>query len=91
MYNNIRLCQGAWYHRNCFRCCECSRLLDSLTSNDGSDGGLYCKNCYSVKYGPQTRSSDVDHKLIDTTIIKSEDPKRNCPRWAQVDPSLPGA
>jgi len=71
---------GLRYHKNCFRCLECNRLLDSLTNNDGADGGLYCKICYSRKYGPQTRSSDVDHKLIDTSTIKSEDDKRNCPK-----------
>ena len=27
--------QGYWYHKNCFRCVECERLLDSLTNNDG--------------------------------------------------------
>ena len=71
---------GYWYHKNCFRCIECERLLDSLTNNDGPDGRLYCKQCYNKKYGPQTRSSDIDHKLIDTSIIKSEDEGRNCPR-----------
>lgn len=71
---------GDWYHKNCFRCVECNRLLDSLTNNDGADGGLYCKKCYCVKYGPQTRSSDVDHKLIDLSTIKVEDPMKNCPR-----------
>ena len=35
--------QGSWYHKNCFRCVDCSRLLDSLTNNDGPDGQLYCK------------------------------------------------
>jgi len=71
---------GSWYHRNCFRCVECTRMLDSLTNNDGPDGSLYCKNCYAVKFGPQIRSSDVEHKIIDTSIIKSEDPEKNCPR-----------
>merc|ERR1719429_781636 len=33
---------GAWYHRNCFRCEDCNRLLDSLTNNDSPDGKLYC-------------------------------------------------
>ena len=69
-----------WYHRNCFRCMDCTRLLDSLTCNDGPDGRLYCKMCYKKKYGPQTRSSDIDHKLIDTSIIKSSDQRKNCPR-----------
>ena len=46
--------QGDWYHRNCFRCEDCNRLLDSLTNNDCL-GKLYCKKCYNKKYGPQTR------------------------------------
>ena len=70
--------QGDWYHKNCFRCVECNKPLDSLTNNDGADGGLYCKKCYRAKYGPQTRSSDVDHKLIDLSTIKVEDPLKNC-------------
>ncbi len=45
------------------------------------DGRLYCRQCYSKKYGPQTRSSGIDHKLIDTSIIKSADEKNNCPRY----------
>ncbi len=44
------------------------------------DGRLYCKQCYNRLYGPQTRSSDIDHKLINTALIKSEDEKNNCPR-----------
>jgi len=71
---------GAWYHRNCFRCEDCNRLLDSLTNNDGPDGKLYCKKCYNKKYGPQTRSSDIDHKMLDLSVIKSSDEKKNCPR-----------
>ena len=36
---------------------------------------LYWKGCYNLKFGPQVRSSDVDHKIIDTGLIKAEDPK----------------
>ena len=79
--------QGDWYHRNCFRCVDCNRLLDSLTNCDGPDGQLYCKKCYCVKYGPQTRSSDVDHKLIDLSTIKIEEgqPGKNCPRYSRAN------
>merc|ERR1739846_216271 len=44
--------------------------------------GDCCKKCYCVKYGPQSRSSDVDHKLIDLSTIKIEEgqPGKNCPR-----------
>jgi len=72
---------GKMYHKNCFRCTVCARQLDSLTNNDGPDGNLYCKMCYTKSFGPQTRSaSDIEHKIIDTSIIKAEDPKKNCPR-----------
>jgi len=71
---------GSWYHKNCFRCVDCSRLLDSLTNNDGPDGQLYCNKCYAGKFGPQIRNNDVDHKIIDTSLIKSDDPTKNCPR-----------
>jgi len=73
---------GNWYHKNCFRCDNqvCNKLLDSTNNNDGPDGGLYCKKCYRDNWGPQTRSSDVDHKLIDLSNIKSADPSQCCPR-----------
>ena len=71
---------GKWYHKNCFRCAQCLTLLDSLNNNDGPDGALYCKMCYREKYGPQNRPSDIDLKARNTGSIKSEDPKKNCPR-----------
>jgi len=71
---------GKWYHKNCFRCAQCLTLLDSLNNNDGPDGALYCKMCYKDKYGPQNRPSDIDLKARNTGSIKSEDPKKNCPR-----------
>jgi len=71
---------GNWYHKNCFRCDLCNKLLDSTNNNDGPDGGLFCKKCYRDQWGPQTRSSDVDHKLIDLSNIKSADPSQCCPR-----------
>jgi transcription elongation factor Elf1 len=36
--------------------------------------------CYASKYGPQNRPSDVDLKARNTGLIKSADPKKNCPR-----------
>jgi len=71
---------GKWYHKNCFKCFECSTVLDSLKNNDGPDGNLYCKMCYNRLFGPQNRASDVDLKARNTSCIKSEDEKKNCPR-----------
>ena len=63
------LSQGLRYHKNCFRCLECNRLLDSLTNNDGADGGLYCKICYARKYGPQTRYSQTKINLSLSDVL----------------------
>lgn len=65
---------------SCFWCINCFIQLDSLNNNDGPDGGLYCKMCYKDKFGPQNRPSDIDLKARNTSLIKNEDPKKNCPR-----------
>ena len=36
------------------------------------------------KYGPQNRSSDIDLKARNTSSMKAEDPKQNCPRCGGV-------
>ena len=71
---------GRWYHKNCFRCVACSAVVDSLKNNDGPDGNLYCKMCYVKNYGPQIRPSDIDLKARNTSAIKHQDEKKNCPR-----------
>ena len=40
----------AW-HKRCFTCTKCNRALDSTTVNDGPDGDIYCKSCYSAQFG----------------------------------------
>jgi len=44
--------QRSW-HKRCFTCATetCNRHLDSTTVNDGPDGEIYCKSCYSAKFG----------------------------------------
>ncbi|CAH8864057.1 unnamed protein product [Trichobilharzia szidati] len=42
---------GRAFHRQCFKCCQCSKALDSFTANDHK-GFLYCKSCYAKNYGP---------------------------------------
>ncbi|VDP97674.1 unnamed protein product [Trichobilharzia regenti] len=38
---------GRAFHRQCFKCCQCSKALDSFTANDHK-GSLYCKSCYYI-------------------------------------------
>jgi len=42
---------GRSWHKRCFNCATCNRNLDSTTVNDGPDGDIYCRTCYSAKFG----------------------------------------
>merc|ERR1711962_1197235 len=42
---------GRNWHKRCFNCATCNRNLDSTTVNDGPDGDIYCRTCYSAKFG----------------------------------------
>ena len=45
------------FHRSCFRCVACSRNLSHQNCNCGTDGEIYCKNCYQEEYGTHSRRS----------------------------------
>ncbi|CAB4065063.1 Cysteine and glycine-rich protein 3,Cysteine and glycine-rich protein 2,Cysteine and glycine-rich protein 1,Muscle LIM protein Mlp84B [Lepeophtheirus salmonis] len=45
--------KGRAWHKFCFKCSACSRVLDSLTACDGPDKNIYCKVCYRKSYGIQ--------------------------------------
>jgi len=36
--------------------------------------------CYTKKYGPQIRDTDIDLKARNTSSLKAADEKKNCPR-----------
>ncbi|TPX62594.1 hypothetical protein PhCBS80983_g00407 [Powellomyces hirtus] len=43
---------GVKYHKLCFRCKECNKMLDSTTIAD-RDGVIYCKGCHGKHFGPK--------------------------------------
>ncbi|NP_001158469.1 cysteine and glycine-rich protein 2 [Saccoglossus kowalevskii] len=43
---------GASWHKMCFNCNLCHKMLDSSTLGE-HDGEIYCKSCYGKKYGPK--------------------------------------
>lgn len=47
------LARGSVWHKTCFNCNECHRVLDSVLACDGPDRDVYCKLCYAKKYGPK--------------------------------------
>merc|ERR1712079_141431 len=47
-----KLAGGHKWHKVCFKCSMCNKLLDS-TSCAEHERKLYCKTCYGRKYGPK--------------------------------------
>lgn len=44
---------GKPYHKLCFSCSNCKKLLNSMNCCDNSDGEVFCKSCYGRQYGPK--------------------------------------
>ena len=44
------LAAGKKWHKMCFKCANCRKLLDSSTMAS-HDGELYCKSCHTRKFG----------------------------------------
>ena len=44
------LAAGKKWHKMCFKCTNCKKLLDSSTMAS-HDGDLYCKSCHVRKFG----------------------------------------
>ncbi|XP_065158126.1 muscle LIM protein Mlp84B-like isoform X1 [Atheta coriaria] len=47
-----RVAGGYKYHKSCFKCGMCSKMLDSTNCAE-HEKELYCKNCHARKYGPK--------------------------------------
>ncbi|KAK3587401.1 hypothetical protein CHS0354_028779 [Potamilus streckersoni] len=47
-----RIAAGKKWHKFCFKCGLCNKLLDSTNSTE-HEGELYCKVCHGRKYGPK--------------------------------------
>jgi len=43
---------GSSWHKACFKCMDCSKMLDSDTMAD-KGGEIYCRSCYGKKFGPK--------------------------------------
>lgn len=58
------------YHRKCFSCSECKRLLDYNIAADGPNGEIFCNSCYGKLFGAHVMYSQMEDKSIKTELIK---------------------
>ncbi|KAK6189695.1 hypothetical protein SNE40_001695 [Patella caerulea] len=47
-----RLAGGYKWHKGCFKCNMCNKMLDSTNAAEHA-AALYCKNCHGRKFGPK--------------------------------------
>uniref|UniRef100_A0A336MTA1 CSON005688 protein n=1 Tax=Culicoides sonorensis TaxID=179676 RepID=A0A336MTA1_CULSO len=47
------LARGRAFHKECFKCGDCAKRLDSRNVTEGPDKEIYCKVCYGKKFGPK--------------------------------------
>uniref|UniRef100_A0A1L8DMD3 Putative regulatory protein mlp n=2 Tax=Nyssomyia neivai TaxID=330878 RepID=A0A1L8DMD3_9DIPT len=47
------LARGKAWHKECFKCGNCAKRLDSVNCCEGPDKDIYCKVCYAKKFGPK--------------------------------------
>lgn len=51
------------YHKFCFKCSSCKKLLDTSTSAEHK-GVPYCRNCYSKNFGAKVYANDNKPEAI---------------------------
>jgi cysteine/glycine-rich protein len=44
---------GNIYHKLCFKCAECKKLLEPSGATPDKENNVYCKGCYAAKLGPK--------------------------------------
>ncbi|XP_050532046.1 muscle LIM protein Mlp84B-like isoform X1 [Daktulosphaira vitifoliae] len=47
------LAKGRGYHKECFNCISCHKTLNSVIHCDGPNNEVYCRVCYSKRFGPR--------------------------------------
>ena len=58
------------FHRKCFTCSECRRLLDYTIASDGPNGEIFCNACYGQLFGAHVMYSQMEDKSGKTELIK---------------------
>merc|ERR1712137_157950 len=47
-----RVAAGPKFHKQCFKCNLCNKMLDSTNANE-HQGELFCRVCHARKFGPK--------------------------------------
>ncbi|KAL5288122.1 CSRP1 family protein [Megaselia abdita] len=79
------LARGRMWHKECFKCGQCSKGLDSISCSEAPDGFIYCKLCYSKKFGPKGYGFGLGGGTLQSDITANGD---QAPKTTVIDPSI---
>ncbi|KAF3420466.1 hypothetical protein E2986_14086 [Frieseomelitta varia] len=88
------------WHKECFKCANCSKRLDSVNCCEGPDKDIYCKVCYGKRFGPKgygygqgggalqsdcyANGDAAPRTTVVDTAIIKAPPGKGCPRCGGV-------
>ncbi|EGI67590.1 Muscle LIM protein Mlp84B [Acromyrmex echinatior] len=94
------LARGRQWHRECFKCANCAKRLDSVNCCEGPDKDIYCKVCYGKRFGPKgygygqgggalqsdcyANGDAAPRTTVIDTAIIKAPPGKGCPRCGGV-------
>ncbi|KAK9299544.1 hypothetical protein QLX08_007455 [Tetragonisca angustula] len=94
------LARGRQWHKECFKCANCSKRLDSVNCCEGPDKDIYCKVCYGKRFGPKgygygqgggalqsdcyANGDAAPRTTVVDTAIIKAPPGKGCPRCGGV-------
>ena len=70
-----------WFHRGCFKCFSCNKILDASNYQDGLNDGVFCSGCHKMMLEEiTTKNQEYAKAVTSTSIIKGTDSSQCCPR-----------
>ena len=70
-----------WFHKYCFKCFDCNKMLDSSNFFDGQQGGIFCSTCHRSRFIEfRSKNSEYAKAIVNTSVITSNSSQEACPR-----------
>ena len=62
-----------WFHKDCFKCFNCNKLLDVSNYQDGRKDGIFCNTCHKAILEEMTINIEYAKAATETSVICHSD------------------